>query len=119
MDNLPRDLKIKITSLLDMDARRKLGIFFKLRPPKDLQYLLENMHSKLVVNDKVSVVRLGESRPVFRGNEDDLENMYTLTRYFNTQHTTTVNYTVCHVSHSTTHDIIKMKIYYVSSFDKN
>lgn len=120
MEHLPRDLKVKIISLLDMDARRKIGLFFKIKPPKHLQQLLENMCLKRVVNDTISVVRLGACQPIFHGNEDDMEHKYTLTRYFNTQEETlmSVNYTVCHVSHSTNNDIIKMKIYYVPSYDK-
>jgi hypothetical protein len=125
LDTVPRDIKIKIVSLMDIDTRIKTRMIFKLRIPQALHNKLNNMFDSLIINKSLSCIKLGPYRPLFNSNLiDDIETMYTLTRYFNTTSTNSqsirsVNYTVCHVSRFDAHDnIIKMKIHYVPSFDK-
>jgi hypothetical protein len=125
LDMVPRDLKIKIVSMMDMDTRMKTGMIFKLRTPQHLVSALNKMLNMLVVGNSISYIKLGPYRPVFQNIRDDMECMYTLTRYFNTcsidpsSELRSVNYTVCHVSqHDNNENIIKMKIYYVHTFDK-
>ena len=125
LDIVPRDIKIKIVSMMDIDARMKTGIIFKLRTPQHLVNALNEIFNKLVVGKSMSYIKLGPYRPVFQNIRDDTECMYTLTRYFNTYSTLnlspirSVNYTVCHVSqHHFNDNVIKMKIHYVPAFDK-
>jgi hypothetical protein len=125
LDIVPRDIKIKIVSMMDIDTRIKTSMIFRLRTPQHLVSELGKMFNKLVVGKSISYIKLGPYRPVFHNIRDDMECMYTLTRYFNTYSTNplspirSVNYTVCHVSqHDYNDNVIKMKIYYVHSFDK-
>lgn len=125
LEAVPRDIKIKIVSLMDIDTRIKIGMIFKLKTPQLLVDKLNNMIDMLIMNKSLSCIKLGPYRPVFNSNLlDDMETMYTLTRYFNTNNSDSkiiksVNYTVCHVSQFDTNDnVIKMKIHYVSSYDK-
>jgi hypothetical protein len=43
MDSLPRDMQLLILQKTDIDARRALGIFFKLRVPDTLKHSLEKV----------------------------------------------------------------------------
>jgi hypothetical protein len=125
LETVPRDIKIKIVSLLDMDTRMKTGMIFKLKTPQPLIDKLTHTFDSLAINKSMSFIKLGPFRSVFHSDLiDDMETMYTLTRYFNTASTDPLNvrsvsYTVCHVSRLDTNDnVIKMKIHYVPSFDK-
>lgn len=122
---LPRDIKIKIVSLMDIDTRIKTGMIFKLKTPQTLIDKLNDISHNFIIKKSLSCIKLGPYRPVFHSELiDDMETMYTLTRYFNTTSTKpqvvrSVNYTVCHISRFDTNDnIIKMKIHYVPCFDK-
>jgi hypothetical protein len=126
LDIFPRDIKIKIVAMMDIDTRMKTGIIFKLRTPQHLVNALNEIFNKLVVGKSISYIKLGPYRPVFQNIRDDLECMYTLTRYFNTHSTLvpslirSVNYTVCHIAqHDNNYNVINMNIYYVPAFDNN
>lgn len=122
---VPRDIKIKIVSLMDIDTRIKTGMIFKLKTPQALIEKLNEVSHSLIIKKSMSCIQLGPDRSVFQSDlVDDMETMYTLTRYFNTTSTEpqivrSVNYTVCHISRFDTNDnVIKMKIHYVPCFDK-
>ena len=50
MEALPRDLQLHIVRKMDMDARRTLGIFFKLRIPDTLKQALGNIFRPVQYN---------------------------------------------------------------------
>lgn len=126
LNSVPRDIKIKIVSIMDMDTRMKTGMIFKLRTPQSLINKLNAMFERLTISKSMSCIKLGPYRHMFQNNIiDDMETMYTLTRYFNIASIgpvniiRSVNYTVCHVSRFDANDnVVKMKIHYVPSFDK-
>lgn len=61
MTELPRDVELKITSYMDIDTRRVLGIYSKLRIPDEIKSKLEAVipHPTRLIFDVYSRVSLG------------------------------------------------------------
>jgi hypothetical protein len=103
---LPRDIKIKIISYMDIETRQKVGVIFKLQIPSIVESKLKNLFLKIVRGHNMSFIKLGPCRQIFSNISDDIESMYTLTRYFydDNKSTSQTHYTVCHVSNNNRND---------------
>ena len=67
---LPRDVVLKIASYMDIDTRRRLGIYIKIHIPDEIKSRLVAVipHPNRVINDFYSRVSLGygkNDRPVY------------------------------------------------------
>lgn len=78
--DLTRDVRNKIISKMDIETRRSLGIYTKLKVPEDLKNKLENMPT-VGYSRYYASVKLGPVRRVYR-DEDFVDNLYSLSRYF-------------------------------------
>jgi hypothetical protein len=79
MATLPRDVELKLISLMDIDARRALGIYSKMKVPQGLHDEITNSLMKLNISKDYAFVRLGEERPV-NIEATYSESMYVITR---------------------------------------
>lgn len=79
MYNLPRDVELKLISLMNIDSRRALGIYTKLRVPLSLQEALSCCLNRATYAQGYACVRLGPHR-LFDFEGSHVDTMYTLTR---------------------------------------
>ena len=75
----PRDINNLIVSKLDIDTRRLLGIYTKIKVPEKLAIEISNCFNHLKYRKCNAFVRLGPKRIVFPDNEV-VDNMYTIYR---------------------------------------
>jgi hypothetical protein len=79
MVDLPRDVHLKLIPLFDIDTRRALDIYTKLKVPVELQNMIGDVFRKLVVTKDFACERLGERRHVNLEMSHG-DNMYIITR---------------------------------------
>ena len=79
MHEIPNELSLKIVSKLDIDTRRLLNIYSKIKVPIELQCKLTQVMKKIKLYKKSSCVELGPLRKVTSGDGFFLP-MYVLTR---------------------------------------
>jgi hypothetical protein len=65
MELLPRELQYSIVRILDIDSRRHLGIFTRLKIPEYLTVELDNVMKKRVWTKHGIMVRIGSNRGAF------------------------------------------------------
>lgn len=75
---LPRDIELKLISLMDIDSRRALGIYSKLNVPKGLQDKIKSSLQKLNVSKTFASVKLGVRR--IYSERVHTDNIYVITR---------------------------------------
>lgn len=79
MYSFPRDVELKLISLMDIDTRRALGIYTKLHIPHSLQELFSSCFHRITYTQGYACVRLGPQR-LFDFEASHVDAMYILTR---------------------------------------
>lgn len=77
--DIPRDIQLKLVSLMDIDTRRALGIYTKLKVPLALQQDISQCFEKKTFFNGYACVRLGPPR-LFDFEGSYVDSMYILTR---------------------------------------
>lgn len=78
----PRDINNYIVSKLDIDTRRLLGIYTKIKVHERLATELSDCFKHLKYGKYNAVVRLGPKRMVFPNDDENIDFIYSLSRGF-------------------------------------
>ena len=84
MMEFPRDIRNIIISKMDIDTRRALGIYTKLKCPKELTVKLTDMFVKHKNTPNFAIVSLGKRPLKLNNNEVTDVYIYRLHRQFET-----------------------------------
>jgi hypothetical protein len=79
MRDIPRDIELKLVSLMNIDTRRALGIYTKLKVPLSIQTMVSQCFHKKTYSHGYACVRLGPQR-LFDFEASYVDSMYILTR---------------------------------------